>query len=271
MLKDIHLALRQLLYAHAGINSDELDIRFETPTEEWVNSLTVPTVSFFLFDIRENTEKRETNLQTVRGTTRGYRRMPPRRIDLFYLASAFCTDVDDEHLLLWRLLATLMKYRQLPEDLLPDSLKSLDPAIVTRIEASQESRNVAEIWNALGLRPHPAVCYAVTAPLDLDIALEAPLVFTKTTRFGGLGFDLSDRTAVDIGGTVRDNSGTPLQHVTIKRDSSSQSVTTNVAGQYMLQNVPTGVLSLTVLEKSGAASHVEFSIPSESYDIIVEG
>jgi len=270
MLKDIHIALQRLLYTHGGISSAQVDIRFETPTEEWVSSLTIPTVSLFLFDIRENTEKRETNMQTVRGAVKGYRRMPPRRIDLFYLASAFCSEVDDEHLLLWRLMATLMKYRNLPEDTLPDSLKSLDPAIVTRIEATQESRNVAELWNAFGFRPHPAVCYAVTAPLDLEIALEAPLVFTKSVRYRRFDIDAADRTGIHIGGTVRNKGGAPLQHVIIKRDSSTQSVTTNAAGQYLLPNIPAGELSLTVFEKGGGARQVQFHVPSESYDIVLE-
>jgi uncharacterized protein DUF4255/carboxypeptidase family protein len=270
MLNDIHLALQQLLYTYARIDALEVDVRFETPTEEWVNSLTLPTISFFLFDIRENTEKRETNMQTVRGSIKGYRRMPPRRIDLFYLASVFCTEVEDEHHLLWRLLAALLRYRELPPDTLSESLKTLEPGIVTRVEGPQESRNILEVWNALGLKPHPAVSYAVTAPLDLEIELEAPLVFTRTARYGRLGLDLPDQSGIQIGGTVRNKAGTPLENVVVKRHRSSETATTNKEGHYVLRGVPSGSVTLSVQAKSGAPKEVKFQVPSDRYDIDLE-
>ena len=274
MLKDIHIAIQQLLYTYARVDSLEVEVRFDTPSEEWVNSLMIPTVSFFLFDIRENTEKRETNLQMTRDAVKGYRRLPPRRIDLVYLASIFCTEVEDEHQLLWRLLATLMKHQHFPEDTLPESLKSLDPGIVTRLEAPQDGRNLVEIWNALGLEPHPALCYVVTAPLDLDIALEAPLVLTRTARYGkwdkNSELKNADQEHIQIGGVVRDKSGTPLPHVTVKRDAGHESVITNAEGRYILHGVPAGSVVLTVLAQGRTKRQVKVQVPSDSYDIVLE-
>jgi hypothetical protein len=95
-------------------------------------------------------------------------------------------------------------------------------------------------------------------------------VLTRTARYKRIGFDIPDRTGIQIGGVVRDKSGVPLQLVTVKRNSSSDSVTTNAAGQYVLGNVPTGSLTLTVLEKGGIERQVKFQVPSDSYDILLE-
>ena len=183
MLNDIHKAIRQLVHSYGRIDPIDVDVKFDTPSDEWVSSLTRPTISMFLFDVQENTEKRETNMQLVRGNGRAERRLPPRRIDLCYMVSALTGDVEDEHELLWRVLATLMKYREFPHEVMPESLQSLDTIITSRVAVQQENRQLPELWNALATKPHPGLSYIITAPLDLDVAIEAPLVLTRTTRY----------------------------------------------------------------------------------------
>src|SRR5262245_20545464 len=110
MLTNTSHALQQLLWSSGRIDSEEVDIRFEAPTKCWVAPLNRPTINLFLFDVQENTEKRETNVQTVRSNGKAERRLPPRRFDLKYMVSALSTEIEDEHHLLWRILSTLMKY-----------------------------------------------------------------------------------------------------------------------------------------------------------------
>lgn len=271
MLKDIHNALVQLVYTYGRIDPLDVDVRFDIPDEEWVSSLTRPTISFFLFDVQENTEKRETSMQTLRESGKAQRRMPPRRIDLYYLASVLTAEVEDEHQLLWRLLATLMKHQQFPAAALPNSLKSLDPGIVTRVERQHEGGNLLEIWNALGSRPHPALCYVVTAPLDLEVAFEVPLILTRTARYKTMDrVGESDRIGIQIGGVVRDKIGKPLPDITVKIGAGGEGATTNAAGQYVLHGVPAGPVNLSVLEQGGVEKRVEVQIPSESYDIFLD-
>src|SRR5688500_15689657 len=102
VLTNSNQALQQLLWSMGQIDSEEVDIRFEAPTKDWVASLTRPTINLFLFDVQENTEKRETNVQTIRSNGKAERRMPPRRFDLRYMVSALTTEIEDEHQLLWR-------------------------------------------------------------------------------------------------------------------------------------------------------------------------
>src|SRR5262245_47904139 len=114
MLTEIHQALGQLLWEEGRIPSDEVAIRFEVPTREWICSLTLPTIDLFLFDLKENTDLRQTALQTSVRNGRAEHRMAPRRMDLYYMVSALTTEIEDEHQLLWRALVTLMRFPQLP-------------------------------------------------------------------------------------------------------------------------------------------------------------
>jgi hypothetical protein len=271
MLATIHNAVEHLLHEQGQIEINEVDIRFEAPTKDWVASLTRPTINLFLFDVQENTEKRETNVQTVRSNGKAERRMPPRRFDLRYMVSALSTEIEDEHELLWRMLATLMKYQQLPQEVLPESLRSLEPPLTTRIGNREEGGNFLDIWSALGTPPHPALCYIITAPLDLDIAIQAPIVLTRTTRYGRTtGNDVLMETAIHIGGIVRSKKGQPVDGLNVKLDSSAaDGSTTDDNGRYVL-SVPGGPISLSVLQHGKIQKRVKLRVPSESYDIVLD-
>jgi uncharacterized protein DUF4255/carboxypeptidase family protein len=273
MLNDIHNALQRLLYDHGRMDAAEIDVKFEAPAKEWAGSLTRPTVNLFLFDIRENTEKRETNMQTIRGNGKAERRMAPRRIDLRYMVSALTTHVEDQHQLLWRLLSTLMKHPKLPDDVLPESLRLLDPPITTRVEEKDDSTRFLELWNAFATPPRPALSYIVTAPLDLEIAIEAPLVLTHTARYRFAGSLESEvEKVVHIGGVVRNRSGQPVPDITVKLANSGLDGTrTDAAGQFVLRGVSQGIITLTALQPGGVEKRVQVNVPSESYDILLDG
>ena len=274
MLADLRTSLEHVLFDAGGIDSQDIDIKFWGPRKEWIDSLTRPTINLFLFDIQENTEKRETNMQTSRSNGTAERRLPPRRIDLRYMVSVLTTEIEDEHELLWRVLATLMKYQQLPPEVLPESLRSVEPPITTRIGEKEESGRLLEIWNALGTPPHPALCYIVTAPLDLDVAIQAPLVLTRTARY--VRTVASGRAEVEtdthIGGVVRDKNGERLAGVTIKLENSGSGddCTTDQNGQFVLRGVPQGPITLSVKKGGEIQKRVEVGVPSESYDIVLE-
>src|SRR5690349_1015085 len=118
MLTEIHLTLQRILYERGQVSPREVDLRFEPPKHDWIESLTRPTINLFLFDVAENTDLRHTNMQMSRTNGHAVHRMPPRRFDLRYLVSALSTVIEDEHLLLWRTLITLLKYQHFPADLL---------------------------------------------------------------------------------------------------------------------------------------------------------
>src|SRR5262245_36299678 len=133
MLNPINHAFETLLRDRGLIDAADVDVRFDSPSKEWVESLTRPTVNAFLFELHENKDKRDSAPVTTMNGGRAERRMAPRRIDLMYMVSVVTADIEDELELLWRVMATLMKHQQFPTEVLPDSLRTLTPPLSARI------------------------------------------------------------------------------------------------------------------------------------------
>jgi hypothetical protein len=272
MLDAIHAALDTLLRDRGGIDPLDVDVRFDVPSEERVSSLTRPTVNLFLFEVNENTEKRDSAPQTTVSAGRAERRMPPRRIDLFYMVSVLTADIEDEHALLWRVMATLLKYQQFPPEVLPEALRSVSPPLVARLAAKEERRDLLELWTSLGNEPRPALCYVVTAPMDLSLAVEAPLVLTRTARYRrlGPGGEATRDVGIQIGGIVKTRGGQPLADVAVMRSGTASRSVTTAEGRFVLRGVPEGHVTLTVA-RDGREQTVEVRVPGESYDIVLDG
>ena len=272
MLNAINGALQMLLQGPGGIHPLDVDVKFDMPTEEWVNSLTRPTISFFLYELCENTEKRDTSPRTTVVGTRGIRRMPPRRIDLFYMVSVLTADVEDEHELLWRVLATLLRFGDLPEAVLPEPLRVVEPSMTARIAARDERPNLLELWNALATKPHPALAYVLTAPMDLLLAIEAPLVLTRTARYrrGTHAVTVPADFHIQIGGIVRDTSGRVVPGVTITAAGRTEGSVTNAEGRYVLQGLSPGRVVLQISRESAPPRSIEVVVPGDSYDIVID-
>ena len=64
MIHDVDDALRALI--EDGALAGEAEISFDAPTRDWASRRSVPTVSVFLYDIREDLTRRDIAPQTVR-------------------------------------------------------------------------------------------------------------------------------------------------------------------------------------------------------------
>jgi hypothetical protein len=188
------------------------------------------------------------------------------------MVSVLTADVQDEHELLWRVLWTLMKYQQLPLDVLPESLKTATPPLVARVATDHESRNTIDIWTALGVEPHPAMCYVVTAPMDLALAIEAPVVLTRVAKYGGLGtvHMAPVDVGIQIGGVVRTRTGQPVPAARVVPAGRAEGAFTREDGKYVLDGVTAGDMTVTVLRDGVRAQTVRVRVPGDSYDIEVD-
>jgi hypothetical protein len=272
MLNAINSGLATLLHDKGLLDPRGIDVRFDVPTKDWVASLTRPTVSFFLFELQENTEKRDGAPQTTVNGGRAERRMPPRRIDLHYMVSVLTADVEDEHEVLWRVMWTLMKYPQLPGEVLPDSLRVVTPPLASRVATDGESRNTIDLWTGLGVEPHPAMCYIVTAPMDLALSIEAPVVLTRIAKYQRIASPRSMPVdvGVQIGGTVKTRGGQPVPAARVVPAGRAGGAVTREDGKYVLDNVPVGDMTVTV-QRDGEREHtVQIRVPGDSYDIEVD-
>ncbi len=268
MLPELHESLRRLIYEQGRIDPLDVDIRFEAPRRDWVDRLMRPAINLYLFDMQENVKLRSGHMEARVVNGRAIRRAPPRQIDLRYMVSALTTEITDEHLLIWRTLSTLMKYRELPEEFLPEALRGCSPAITTQIAQPDETIQLSQIWGGLNADPRPALCYVVTVPLDLAIAIESPLVLTRTFRYTRRPDEAATDSDTQIGGTVRDRAGEPVAGATVRaRGSAAADTVTDARGRFTIRHALPGPVTLDVVGPDGARHSATVQVPSDSYDI----
>jgi hypothetical protein len=268
MLPEIHAALRTLLYERGRIDPAEVDIRFEAPTRELQERLTRPTLSLFLLGVTENTDLRQNAPPPRRVNGHSERRLAPLRIDLSYLVSALTVDIEDEQRLLWRALETLMRHPRLPEELLPEALRDLDPPLTARVAQPEQRVAAFEVWGQLDAQPRASFAYTLAVPLDLEIAISAPLVLTRTVRYLRAGDDMPNVVRHHIGGVVRDKTGAPVPDATVTLDGSAQVTQTDARGEFRLADVPEGAVKLRVTA-NGRERTVELDVPGAGYVVEV--
>jgi hypothetical protein len=271
ILTDLQTALKRVIYERGRIDPADIEIAFEAPIRSWVGARTGPTIDLFLYDIQENTDLRKGGMESGRANGRGQLRMPPRRFDLTYLVSVLSTEVTDEHLVLWRLLLTMLKHPILPEELLPESLKQADVPITCKLELPDGAPKPVEIWSALEQPPRPSIGLVVTVPADLEIAFDAPLVLTRTARYRQTRLESAepqDRRN-HIAGVVRGRGGDPVAGARVALGGTTNTAVTNAEGAFFFWSVPDGSITLHVTHDARSRT-VSFALPSESYQIVLE-
>lgn len=273
MLLELQHILQRLLYERGQISPQEVEIRFEAPTQERIDRLLQPTINLFLFEVTENVRLRQSGYQTLRENGRAERRPIPKRFDLHFMVSALSSEVDDEHLLLWRVLTTLTRYAQLPEELLPEEIRLLAMPLVTQLCQSEESSRLLGVWNALGTQPRPALAYTVTVPVELATVDEAPLVLTRVARYlqRSAGEQISE-VGRQIGGVVRTQRGAPVVGARVSIAGRASESVTDSEGRFVLRNVPGGQVSLRITPVAGEPHTVllaNSAAGAHSYGIVV--
>ena len=276
MLTDLNNTLKRLLVQRVPLDLDEVDVSFDCPKREWSAKVLKPTVNLYLFDVRENVERRTWNYRTVndRGGTTG-RRRPPVYVDLSYFITTWAREVADEHVLLWRALTALMRETKLGDDLLQGSLRENEssPVNITVAQADGVLRNPGEFWNALDNDLKPAVVYCATLPVDLDVLIEAPLVLTSVTDLFDPQRTLASRH-IAVGGLLRahangDGAGRPIADARVVFPQLGISVRSGDDGRYVASGVPEGTHHVQVSVEDGLVVERELVVPSRSYDLEV--
>ncbi|NGO69771.1 Pvc16 family protein [Streptomyces boncukensis] len=166
MIHEVDDVLKKLLSGGA-LDGSGIDVSFEVPTRDWAARRNAPVVNVFLYDIREDTGRRQRGYTPVRDEREIVvrRRRPPRWFRLSYLVTAWTKTPQDEHRLLSAALATLLPHELLPAHDLPGALGRLGLSVPVGVTGVQsESRSLAEIWSALGGELKPSLDLAVTVP-----------------------------------------------------------------------------------------------------------
>ena len=214
MIHEVDESLRTLVRREA-LNGSRVEIGFEAPTREWSARQNTPTVSLYLYDIREDLQRREVAWEPVRGPDRltTAHRQPPRRFRLSYLITCWTQRPEDEHRLLSSLLACFLRYPVLPADVLTESLLDTNLPLLTTIALPPPAdRSIADVWSALGGELKPSLDLVVTAPLDMNAPIAAAPAVMEAPFIRVVRPDGSTDTAGTGHGRHAAHSRGPLSH-----------------------------------------------------------
>ena len=165
MIPEVDEALGGLLRSRA-VPGGQVEVSFEPPTRDWAAGRNVPTVNAYLYDIREDTARREYGMISVRDESGivVQRHRPLRHFRLSYLMTCWTRRPEDEHRLLASVLGCLIGTEVLPVTG-AGVLASLGlPVQLTLATPPVDSRSAADLWSALGGNLKPSLDVVVTAP-----------------------------------------------------------------------------------------------------------
>lgn len=176
MFHDLDATLAELLKRELPASlSSQVSVSFATPDGKFPPaSVTLPTVNLFLYEVQENRDLRSREPVLERQPNGRVLAAPaPVRVDCRYQVTAWPSvqapqPYQDEHRLLGEAMRVLLRYRELPTEVLRGSLTSqaLPVRAVTLQDNQQPPRG--EVWQALGGKPKASFYYAVTVCVDLQ-------------------------------------------------------------------------------------------------------
>jgi hypothetical protein len=176
MIHEVDELLEKLVKKDA-LNGSSVELVFDAPTKDWVARRNGPAVDLYLYDIREDLQRRSPVWEDQRGPDGlvNARAMPPRRFKLSYLVTAWTQRPEDEHRLLSSLLAAFIKNPMIKPELLEGGLA--EPQLPVYIDVGQppsQDRSLADVWSALGGELKPS----------LDVVVTAPIMVGRATPYG---------------------------------------------------------------------------------------
>jgi hypothetical protein len=291
VINDLDETIKYMIIDGVPLDINEIDVIFEAPTEEWSTSLARPTINCYLYHVVENYDLRQTDWQlnrpmpgqrqqngapnTPNNHTASRRRLP-FRLDAFYAITVWANEVEDEHRLLWRVLAALIRFNNnpIPQEKLKGELAKQEWPVPIKI-AQQESpiKNPSDFWSSMEVPIKPSITLSVTLPLDPDMVVTAPLVLTRRLR---VYEEMNNREkfelpAVQFGGWVLAGEGAEAQPVPeadvviVERGLRTK---TDQEGRFKFDHVPNGRYTLRAIAASGQAER-GIELPGEGYDLVL--
>lgn len=202
MIHDLDKTIETLLYEHGKLNKNEVDVSFDQPTGEWSASLSRPTISCWLYDLRENRELRNRDWEVMksRDNNRAKMRLAPLRFDLTYLITAWTRKVEDEHRLLWRALGALSRFQSLDPEQTEGALKDQPYKMPVQVaQMTESSMTFSDIWSVLENQMRVGFNFCITVALDAERGFEAPLVLEAEVALGqSIDVPAKELSALDI-------------------------------------------------------------------------
>ncbi len=275
MIDDLDETIRRLVLDRGSFDAESVTVSFDQPTGDWAAGLTRPTINFYLYDIRENTELRSQEWITEHdGKGHVNKKLAPLRYDLSYLVTVWTQNqVEDEHAILWRVLGALAGAPILEETLLQPALRTQPYPVLTRTaQPSRAIENLPDLWGVMENQLRPSINYTVTLAMERGVAFTSPWVISKRLETRSRTAEDAVTVAYELAGIVyQAESGTALPDATVTLLQTGQQCVTDRFGRYHLFGLSSGTFDLVVSAQGRKASH-SVPVPSEnlqSYDLVI--
>jgi hypothetical protein len=285
MIADLDESIKQMLITDMPIKNGEIDIKFDQPKREWSAKLVKPTINFFLYDLRENTQLRRSQYDQVKNGNAqemmARMKKAPHRIDCYYILTTWAAEAEDEHRLLTRTLMSLFRNPSIPDHVLQGTLQNPRYPLNTHVARHDKLTNPAEVWSALDNEMRPSVSYTVTIALDPWSEVTGPLVRTFTLQAGQstslpllqeidegtAGFDLNY-----IGGIIRrkGGDGEPQIGLEVAIKGRGWFDVTDEDGRFRLGAMPPGSYTLVIWPEKGKPKEKKITVPATDGDYDLE-
>ncbi len=285
MLNELDDLIKKLLVQGVPLDTSEIDVVFDAPTSEWKSSLARPTVNCYLYHIIENHELRRTDWELNRApngrpdgsVSHGIsRRRMPYRMDASYMITAWANAVEDEHRLLWRVLAALMRYNTIPQEMLEGELDNQAWALPIKVAQPEAVfKNPSDFWSGMEVHVKPGINMVITVALDPERYVEMPLVLTRRVKV----FPADDPTkgyelpTIQFGGWVMRPEGDtsrPVADAEVLIVEQARTAQTDNYGRFKFDHVPHGRYTLRVTSGS-EQSERQVDVPGDDYDLVLDG
>jgi hypothetical protein len=248
-----------------------IEIAFDRPSDPY--SVSESTINLFLYDVRENAERRINERTWTRSNGQVVMHPPPLRVACSYLVTAWSvvpTEVElAEQRLLGQVLQVLSGFPAIPAWFLEGTaLDGQEPPLPMVTAQADGIQNPAEFWNAIGNKLRPSLTVTVTISMPVFEAITEDIVTTRFTGFD-VGTGAVEETLIQIGGRVMDSSGKGIATAIVDILDAGLRTQTDPEGRYSFLRVPAGTHTIRVTAIGFEPTTQSLVVPgnSEDYEI----
>jgi hypothetical protein len=268
MIDDLDDALRDLLIREMPIKNNEIDISFGQPNKEWSSRLSRPTLNLYLHDIRENPALRRDQAfaELERRPDSVVQRRPPHRIALHYLVTAWATAPEDEHRMLARALLALLRFQELPDDILPEGLQDQPSPIPLKVAQADTLEKPSDFWSVLDNQQRPGIAFTATLAFNPYAPVVKPVTRTAEFKFGqSADMPGTDHGYLMVSGKVL--SKKPLADLQVRLLERGILAELHPDGGFAIRNLQPGNYTLEVRAEGYKPKKHKIKVPAPNYDV----
>jgi hypothetical protein len=266
-------------------------VGFDPPDDHWRTAVANlgHAVNVYLVDVRENRSLRDPEWLVEFNQGVATRSPAPLRVDCHYLISAWSAaaaqagvePTRDEHALLYRVMAALAIANPLnPSRVYPPGSVDLadvdalirDADLPVNIVPAEGWPKLTEFWGTMGAnsRAKPAICYTVTVPVAMPHHVAGPLVTTRIIEFRQDGDPATAEQWLQVGGTVTDAAGKPVDGAVVTVSGSVGqvigAVKTTADGRFSVGGLHADGYAIHAAKPSVGTADTTAALPGRSGD-----